>query len=100
MTPTVIRIEVPPKNCDTANGIFRLLESMSGIIAIIVKKIAPASVILLIVLCKKVVVGFPGRTPGMYPPFLFKSSDIWISLNWVDTQKYEKNKIMSEYVRM
>src|SRR6266545_2020281 len=78
MTPTMINKLVPPKNCAVIIGTFNPWLRRLGKTAISVRKIAPANVSRVIVKSRKSAVGFPGRTPGMYPPYFFRSSAIWV----------------------
>ncbi len=52
----------------------------AGMMAMKPKKIDPGKVILDKILSKYSAVFFPGLTPGMKPPFFFKSSAIWLGL--------------------
>ena len=65
VTPTAIKMLVPPKNWDTWKGMVNHWPSSIGMRAMITRNIAPANVILLIVRCKKSLVALPGRMPGM-----------------------------------
>ena len=69
-TPTAISSEVPPKPMPSAVKLPR----MFGRVAITARKIAPAKVILVITLLKYSTVDFPGRIPGINPPFAFMLS--------------------------
>ncbi len=65
VTPTAIKILVPPKNWVTWYGMPRHWPSSIGMRAMITRNEAPAKVMRLIVLCKKSLVALPGRMPGM-----------------------------------
>ena len=55
---------VPPKNVETAQGIFICRESRMGMMAITVRKTAPARVMRLMALCRYSLVGLAGTNPG------------------------------------
>ena len=85
---------VPPKNWETIRIDVKGVPNNCGMTAITVREDGSRQGNAAHGAVQEITRRLPGPDPGIYPPYFFKSSEICSSLNWVATQKYEKNMII------
>ena len=86
-TLTTISSPVPPKNCVTVNGTFRLLPTTMGSTAMKARKAAPTYVMRSMTLSRYSAVRGPGLKPGMNDPWSRSCLLISSGLNCTVIQK-------------